>query len=164
MQFYDERLPDVFWDKVSPEPMSGCWLWMGNLTAKEGLGYGRIRYLGRMTLAHRLVFSVAKGEVPNGLELDHLCRVRGCVNPDHLEAVTKSVNQKRSPIQVARMSRLGRARAALQLLATHCKKGHEFSAENVYIQSNGSRLCKECRRIHKRKWRLLNPGDRRTGA
>ena len=83
-----------FMDKVSPEPNSGCWLWTG-YTLK---GYGRFGAGGRsagVVYAHRFSYEMHKGIIPVGLEIDHTCNVKSCVNPDHLEAVTHQENIQR---------------------------------------------------------------------
>jgi len=79
-------------NKISPEPNSGCWLYLGALQRN---GYARIRFNGKTVIAHRVSYTIFKGEIPAGLELDHLCRVRCCVNPDHLEVVSRSINVSR---------------------------------------------------------------------
>lgn len=126
--------------RISPEPNSGCWLWTGHITSG---GYGR---LGR-TPAHRVTYSALKGAIPPGLDLDHLCRVRSCVNPDHLEAVTRQVNLLRGI-----GPQVQRERAARQ---THCKHGHEYTPENTGRTTTGFRTCRECARLR------VNPGPRR---
>src|SRR2546428_13034443 len=80
-----------FWKYVEPEPMSGCWLWIGD---RDRHGYGRLNWQGPRA-AYRLAFEHFVGDGPSGLELDHRCRVRACVNPAHLEAVTHQGNQSR---------------------------------------------------------------------
>lgn len=75
-----------------PEPNSGCWLWSGYIMPN---GYGVVNFNGRRWLAHRLVFTIERGRIPDGLEMDHLCRNRCCVNPDHLEPVERVVNVRR---------------------------------------------------------------------
>lgn len=71
----------------------GCWIWQGSET---GTGYGGIKWNGKSTVAHRVVYTLVKGEIPNGLFLDHLCNVKKCVNPDHLEPVTHRENIQRA--------------------------------------------------------------------
>jgi hypothetical protein len=91
-------MKDWFYDrlhrKIIPEPNSGCWLWMGAYNRKSGYGFVRDRNM-KMTNAHRLVYCEEIGPIPYGLDLDHLCRNPACVNPDHLEPVTRSENVKR---------------------------------------------------------------------
>lgn len=126
--------------KIMPEPNSGCWLWTGY---QHPTGYGRLFTgwrLGRKpttVTAHRLVYELVKGPVPEGLCLDHLCRVRCCVNPDHLEPVTQAENNSR-----------GVSLSALNARKMHCKRGHEFSPENTYIKADGARECLACRYHH----------------
>lgn len=87
-----ERQPlsvEYFWDHSIPEPNSGCWIWLGT---SNQWGYGRIQRLGKKTVVHRACYELAHGPVPQGLELDHKCRVRLCVNLAHLEPVTRLEN------------------------------------------------------------------------
>ena len=79
-------------NKISPEPNSGCWLYLGALQPN---GYARITFNGKTARAHRVSYLIFRGEIPDGLEIDHLCRVRCCVNPDHLEVVSRSINVRR---------------------------------------------------------------------
>ena len=116
--------------KISPEPNSGCWLWEGALS---GGGYGRIFHDGKARQAHRVAYEMFSGPIPEGLELDHLCRVRSCCNPAHLEPVTRAENMLRSPIAC------GKAK-------THCPHGHAYTAENTLIDNRGARVCRECDR------------------
>jgi hypothetical protein len=89
------REPDARFDaKVDRSDPDGCWLWTGTLRS----GYGRFRADGRLVQAHRYSYERAVGPIPADRQLDHLCRVRRCVNPDHLEPVTPSENVLRSPI------------------------------------------------------------------
>lgn len=126
--FLDARLPDRFWSKVIPEPNSGCWLWLG---AGSG-GYGHTWAVGgRKWLAHRLAFEVLVGPVPKGLDLDHLCRNRGCCNPAHLEPVTHRENARRG---------------LHGALITRCPSGHAYDDENTYVGPNGARKCRRCGR------------------
>lgn len=92
-RFGDERLPERFWDKVEPEPNTGCWLWSG---AADLGGYGMFAYPRHSPVvsrkAHRVAYLALVGEIPGGLVLDHLCRVRCCVNPEHLRTATQRQN------------------------------------------------------------------------
>lgn len=72
---------------------NGCWIWSG---AIHKTGYGQVKWNGKSTVAHRVIFEIVKGTIPAGLILDHLCNVKSCVNPDHLEPVTYSINTKRA--------------------------------------------------------------------
>lgn len=102
---------------------SGCWLWRPPLDAA---GYGRFARGGR-TYAHRWSFRFFKGDIPDGTEIDHLCRARNCVNPDHLDAVPHSENVRR-----------GNA-GATQRARTHCPVGHAYTPENTYALRGGKR-------------------------
>ena len=110
--------------KVSPEPNSGCWLWTGCLTTG---GYGMLQLDGGRIpkYAHRLAYEHHVGLIPEGLQIDHLCRVRSCVNPSHLEPVTQRENGLR-----------GESMAAQQARQTHCIHGHEFTQENTYLRKD----------------------------
>jgi hypothetical protein len=135
-----KTLLERFNEKFIPEPNSGCWLWLGTLN--KG-GYGDICRNGRVekhAQAHRVAYELYVGPIPAGLDLDHLCRVRCCVNPAHLEPVTRSENVKRGL-----MPAINRARAVAQ---THCVHGHEFTAENTIhakVRGRSTRECRECR-------------------
>lgn len=136
MNFLDPRLPDRFWSKCIPEPMSGCWLWFATTTPQ---GYGRVGTGGHTTeYAHRLAYMTLVGPIPEGLELDHKCTQRCCANPAHTEPVTHKVNCQRGSA--------GEVNGARMRAITHCPRGHEYTPENTRI-SNGSRHCRECRRL-----------------
>lgn len=139
-----EHLPVRLQNKISPEPNSGCWLWEGFIRPD---GYGAVWNNGRSTYAHIVVYELCKGVVPFGLQLDHLCRLRCCVNPDHLEAVTKIQNVLRGIGPTAKNAR-----------KTHCKRGHLFS-ETAVIR-NGSRSCILCERIRRIAWGRKNKARR----
>ena len=117
--------------KIKINKINGCWMWNGSISPK---GYGQIHYKGTTITAHRLSYILFIGSLTPGLELDHLCRNRGCVNPKHLEEVTHHENCKR-----------GEA-GKYNTIKTHCPKGHEYSKKNTRIQ-RGGRLCIECRRV-----------------
>jgi hypothetical protein len=127
-------IEERFEAKYIPEPNSGCWLWLGAL---DGHGYGHIYVGGKYRSAHRVGYELRNGQIPEGLVVDHLCRMPACVNPDHLEPVTQSENLRRSPI-MDRYSRL-----------THCKRGHEFNVENTRIRKlSGHRTCIKCMNMY----------------
>lgn len=132
-----EQVIDRFWSKV--DATGPCWEWT---KTKTRTGYGSWTvgsFPNKKTYAtHRLSWEILVGDIPAGMELDHLCRVRHCLNPDHLEVVTRSEN----------MLRAG-ATGSANRRKTHCPQGHEYSGENIYMQiSNGrrSRSCMICRR------------------
>ena len=106
----------------------GCWTWTASKATK---GYGHIKWEGRLQPAHRVVYRVFIGPIPEGLTLDHLCRNRACVNPAHLEPVTIVENIARRPFK------------------THCKRGHAFDEENTYHFGPDKkwRLCRACVRL-----------------
>lgn len=112
---------------------SGCWLWQGRI---DRAGYGRLggsdHYGG--PLAHRVSYTLLVGPIPEGLTIDHLCRVTSCVNPSHLEPVSMRENLLRSPLTWG-----GR-----NVRKTHCKHGHPFDEENTYWRRSGGRHCKTC--------------------
>jgi len=117
--------------RYEPEPNSGCWIWIGATTS---YGYGIVYRRGMPLIhAHKLAYEAACGPVPDGLELDHRCRVRSCVNPYHLEAVTHRENVLR-----------GWAPAALHAKKTRCRHGHQYDESNTYRFADGRRRCKTC--------------------
>jgi hypothetical protein len=140
VNFLDPRLPTRFWDRVIPEPNSGCWLWLGG-TTKGGYGIvavdGRRAHLVQST-SHRWSYETFVGPVPAGLELDHKCNVPCCCNPRHLQAVTHAVNLARS-----------QSISTIHANATHCPSGHPYDEANTYRNPrNGNRQCRICRRRH----------------
>lgn len=121
---------------------NGCWIWRLRLDKD---GYGQISVQNKTRRAHRVAYEALVGEIPEGLELDHLCRVRSCVNPEHLEPVTSKENTLR-----------GESFSAVNARKTHCSKGHELAGDNLEIRGK-QRSCRECRRKEAReRWRKLN--------
>ena len=123
-----------FHRRIQKDPESGCWNWTGYTT---GNGYGQAHYGGGLTTAHRAYWLCAVGDLPDDLDLDHLCRNRTCVNPDHLEPVTRSENLERG------------------YEARGCKNGHPYTEDgfSVVTRSDGRtfRRCKACHRERNRK-------------
>lgn len=127
-------------DFIEREPNSGCWLWTGGID-KSGYGLTKVYSSDgtrKTVAAHRVLYQMNRGPIPTGLEIDHLCRVRCCVNPAHLEPVTRSVNIRRGLVP-----EIIRARARL---ITHCPQDHEYTPENTRIR-RGKRECKICANI-----------------
>jgi HNH endonuclease len=124
-------MPPVCWEgavaRIDFDGPGGCWLWRGYVSKSTGYGGLGIRGL----LAHRLIYEELIGPIPKGLQIDHLCRVRRCVNPWHLEPVTRKVNILR-----------GEGRAALNARKTACPKGHAYDL----VLASGSRWCSRCAR------------------
>lgn len=124
--------PSIRFDaKWRLDEATGCHVWTATLSS-AGYGCFFVRDAGRQVLAHRFSYERSKGAIPAGLHIDHLCRNKKCVNPDHLEAVTRQENHRRAPWTPK----------------THCNRGHALTAENVYVRpSNGMRRCRECAKV-----------------
>lgn len=165
---YPEQLTEkesgLFWmkvDKAGPWPLQKncqgkCWTWTAG---RVNEGYGRFYLRGGKPLAHRLSYVLRNGSVGDELKIDHLCRNRSCVNPDHLEPVTDAVNTRRGRLPlVAGKSMLAR---------THCPRGHLLNAPNLRADDvkHGRRGCLSCARTRskyhdfKRRGIILDPDD-----
>jgi hypothetical protein len=132
---------EIVLDRVDRHGPGGCWLWTGT---KTGDGYGSVGFEAVTWRVHRLVYVNLVGPIPEGLQLDHLCRVRHCCNPEHLEAVTGQENQRRG---------LRNQKSSL----THCPQGHEYSPANTYVAPRtGARACRTCRKGHQDRYRSRN--------
>lgn len=117
---------------------NGCLIWTA---CKDRMGYGYFGLIGGTVRAHRFAYELAFGPMSPGLETDHLCRNASCVEPTHLEAVTRKVNTMRGDRYS--MGRLNR-------IKTHCPRGHVYDEENTYRHGN-HRYCKACHNIRRRK-------------
>lgn len=126
-----------FWAKVDLRELEpgSCWEWTGG---NSGNGYGRFWLEGRSQQAHRVAYELTVAPIPAGLQLDHLCRNRLCVNPGHLEAVTLAENTRRRP------------------RPTKCPQGHPYTPESTYLCPRGWRQCRICRRARDIQQRILD--------
>lgn len=119
--------PGKFWARVQGGDISDCWEWQG---PKSRDGYGV--FCG--VRAHRWAFEYLRDAIPEGLQIDHLCRNPPCVNPWHMEPVTRAENLRRKAAAV-----------------THCPKGHPYDADNTGRHTDNSRRCRECDRARSRE-------------
>jgi hypothetical protein len=137
----DKALPKQFLSKIAFEPNTGCWLWAG---AQNNVGYANFWFEKRSHTGHRFLYERLFGPQP-GLEIDHTCRMRCCVNPDHLEAVTRQENQRR---------RVGLGAANRN--KTHCRNGHALAGDNLEIVTTPTgelkRRCIICRNANQRAY------------
>lgn len=140
---------DRFWAKVDKTggvpyqrpDLGACWTWTASVTTD---GYGNFWENGRHINAHRWSYRLLVGPIPEGLVLDHLCRVRRCVNPAHLEPVTSGENTRRGNT------------GALEASRTHCPQGHPYDELNTYRFPDGRRGCRICSRDARRRYAAAN--------
>jgi hypothetical protein len=126
---------DVMDQRISPCPTTGCWLWM--LSGVDG--YGRTSHKGRLVLAHRMFWTAQNGDIPAGMVLDHVCRTRACVNPDHLRVVTPRQNTLENSIGFA----------AVNTAKTACPEcGSEYTPTNR-TSGKAGRWCAKCNKRQK---------------
>ena len=127
---WNDRLVARFFAKVR-EDSAGCWIWTA---FRDRKGYGKFQYgVVDARLAYNVSYGLMVGDVPEGLQLDHLCRNTSCVNPYHLDPVPPGVNKRR----------------AMEVV-THCPSGHLYSPENTYRTPQGNRVCRTCRKRSQR--------------
>ena len=117
--------------RIEKIPDAGCWIFMGSLCK----GYGQVRCGSTTRRTHRIVYESLVGPIPEGRQLDHVCRVRSCCNPSHLRVVTNRENM---------MAPGSLALPRIYANATHCLHGHELSGTNLYLY-RGKRQCRTCR-------------------
>ena len=117
-----------FWSRVDIASPDACWLWNAYVTPR---GYGQVGApVAGERQAHRVAYALSVGPIPDGLTIDHLCRVKLCCNPAHLESVTAAENHRRWAETL-----------------TTCPHGHAKTPENTYVTARGFRQCRECRRL-----------------
>lgn len=144
-------IEERFWEKVDKHGDGGCWLWVASIRPD---GYGQFGITrSRSRVAHRVSWEFAFGPIPDGLTVDHACHTRDnacpggacthrrCVNPKHLQLVTRGTNVL-----------LGRGQPARNAVKTHCGNGHEFTAANTYMRPDGGRDCRACKREAQRRY------------
>ena len=125
-------------DPLITAPPTPCWLWLGSCNSQ---GQAQVSRDHRTTLAYRVSYELLVGPIPEGFHMDHLCRNRACVNPEHLEPVTASVNQRRGLNSVPGFRR-----------KDSCKNGHPFEGDNIYLATGEVRRCHTCLKAYKREW------------
>jgi len=128
---------------------NGCWEWRGSVNHS---GYGLAWDGKKLRIVHRIAYEELIGPIPAGLQIDHLCRNRPCINPAHLEPVTALTNVRRSA-----NGERGKNLVAMHAAKTHCPQGHPYSGENLYVcktRPRSGRQCKTCMRQQRAKHKM----------
>lgn len=143
-----DLIPAAHLKRIAFCPNTGCWLWYG---AQNQQGYGSLRVAQKTIDAHLHIRRLLVGPTVEGCELHHTCEMKCCVNPEHLEEVTRSEHRKRHPDLLAKAHR---AAGDKQLAKTHCPHGHPYSGYNLIVRKDrpGYRDCRECGRIAQREY------------
>ena len=139
----EERAISNFWSKV--QKTDSCWIWTGS--KRYGYGFFGSNYEHRQ--AHRFSWELHRGPIPEGLQIDHLCRNPSCVNPEHLEPVTQRENILRGVGATAKLAK-----------QTHCKNGHPLSGDNLYLRKGAfgfERICRICKKAYFAEWKAAHP-------
>lgn len=142
----EPNTPEIILAQLVPTP-EGCLVW----TRWKVNGYGVVTMRGKHLRVHRIAYEYHFGPIPEGLEIDHLCRNPACARADHLEAVTKSENIRRGD-GPAKLATLNRSKGC-------CPKGHAYSGENLYVRPDGARICRTCRI----EWKARKRAERGAG-
>lgn len=138
MSTYRDFRAKVYVEDGAPRTVGQpCWVWLGQ---RDAQGYGTFNHDGKKVRAHRYAYEHHRGEIPAGLEPDHLCKRPECVNPNHLELVSHRENVLRSSNHVAQQAK-----------QTACKRGHPFTPENTRIKKGNKRECRTCHRERERE-------------
>ena len=139
------KLEDIFkFVQVKENSPNSCWLWIGS---KRGYGYGVFSMKQKTYQAHRVMYEIACGKIPEGKELHHICENQPCVNPCHLRPVTHRENML-----------IGENLSARNMRKTHCPLGHELKHPNLVKRKNSSRQCKACYRVYWKKRKEFKNG------
>ena len=125
------------------DPATGCWLW---IAGKDAYGYGQFHGgRGLTSRAHRWSWMLYRGEIPSGVFIDHMCRVKHCVNPDHLRLATPAQNTLENSVGITAQNKI----------KTHCSRGHEYAGRNLAIKiekGKPRRVCRRCSCIHTKRY------------
>lgn len=168
------------WDRIeenyTPEPNSGCWIWIASVSGPRSHQYPAICVNGKKQKAHRLSYELMRGPIPSGLFACHTCHNTYCVNPDHLYAGTRQQNtddmmragrhfSQANPKALAALRQRALSYSKLKRAATLCKHGHPLSGENLYVSpTTGMRGCVTCRKAHKQAFRERQRNLKQQGA